>query len=80
MIDRYFREHPQSVGETYFEHMHSASWFAATMILAGLACLVHAVFPSLFVRTGSLAITRLYDRMVLNRSRHVLPHAIAAQR
>ena len=26
---RAFTDHPESVGETYFEHMHSASWFAA---------------------------------------------------
>jgi hypothetical protein len=70
MIDRHFREHPRSVGESYFQHMRSASWFAVTMIVAGVACFVHAIFPSLFVKTGSSAIQRLHDRMILNRARH----------
>lgn len=69
MIDRYFREHPRSVGETYLQHLHTASWFAATMMLAGLACLIHAFFPHLFQKTGSKAIELLYDRMVINRRR-----------
>lgn len=72
MIDKMFNDHPQSVGETYFEHMHTASWFAGTMLVAGVACLVHALVPGLFVKTGSKAIERLYDRMVVNRSR-ILP-------
>jgi hypothetical protein len=69
MIDRYFREHPRSVDETYFQHLHTASWFAATMTLAGLACFIHALVPHLFQKTGSAAIERLYDRMVTNRRR-----------
>lgn len=69
MIDRYFREHPRSVDETYLQHLHTAGWFAATMLLAGLACLIHALVPHLFQKTGSAAIERLYDRMVTNRRR-----------
>jgi len=64
-----FTSHPASVGETYTEHMAVAASFGGTMILAGLACLVHAVLPFLFVRTGSAAITQLHERMVLHRRR-----------
>jgi hypothetical protein len=39
------------------------------MVLAGLACLVHAVLPFLFVKTGSRTISVLHDRMVANRVR-----------
>ena len=39
------------------------------MFIASLACLVHAVLPFLFVKTGSEAIETLYDRMVANRRR-----------
>jgi hypothetical protein len=67
MIDRYFREHPRSVGETYFQHLRSASWFAAVMLSAGVACFIHALVPRLFRKTGSTAIEQLYDRMVINR-------------
>ncbi len=62
-----FTEHPASVGETYAEHFTMATGFGGTMILAGLACLLHGVFPFLFERTGSNAITGLYKRMVSHR-------------
>ena len=69
MIKRAFTEHPASVGESYFEHMGMALRFGAKMLLGGLACLVHAFFPFLFVRTGSECIDTLHERMVTNRDR-----------
>ena len=44
------------------------------MFIASLACLVHAVLPFLFVKTGSEAIETLYDRMVANRRRFEKGH------
>ena len=70
MLRRLFTEHPASVDETYLEHLGVATSFGTHMILAGLACLVHAILPFLFVKTGSLAITTLYERMVSKRRRH----------
>ncbi len=64
-----FTAHPASVGETYFQHMASAASFVVPMVGAALAVFVHAVFPFLFVKTGSGIITKLHERMVLNRSR-----------
>lgn len=64
-----FTDHPASVGETYTQHCGHAFGFGWRMVLAGLACMVHAVVPSMFVCTGSQMITRLYDRMVVNRKR-----------
>lgn len=69
MIGRLFTEHPASVDETYFEHFLVATSFSLRMFTASLACLVHAVLPFLFVKTGSEAIESLYDRMVANRRR-----------
>jgi len=69
MIKRLFTEHPASVDETYVEHLGTALSFAAAMLAAGLACLVHAVLPFAFTKTGGIAIERLYDRMVANRRR-----------
>jgi len=66
-ITRLFTEHPASVGETYLAHLLRAAWFGGRLILAGGACLVHAVFPFLFVRTGSTAITELHTAMVTGR-------------
>jgi hypothetical protein len=64
---RAFTEHPASVGETYSEHMARAACFGVRMIGAGIACLVHALLPFLFERTGSAAIAELNDRMIANR-------------
>lgn len=64
-----FTEHPASVGETYWQHLASAWGFSWRMMLASLACLIHALLPFLFVKTGSRAITGLHDRMVVNRHR-----------
>jgi hypothetical protein len=64
-----FTEHPAAVGETYGEHMGVAFGFGARLILAGLACCVHGVFPFLFTKTGSRAIADLHERMVRHRAR-----------
>ena len=66
---RAFTNHPKSVGETYLEHMHSASWFAVTMFVGALACLLHAIFPFAFQKSGSRRIKLLHERMVTNRHR-----------
>ena len=66
---RAFTDHPESVGETYLEHMHSASWFAMTMFAGGVVCLLHAIFPFACQKSGSRRIKALYERMVTNRHR-----------
>jgi Family of unknown function (DUF6356) len=78
-LRRLFTEHPASVGETYWTHLLRASWFGARMLVAGIACLIHAVFPFTFVRTGSQAITELHAAMVTNR-RAVVPTDLHGQR
>lgn len=65
---RAFTEHPASVGETYTEHLARAACFGGRMVGAGLACMVHALLPFLFVRTGSQAVAELNDRMIANRA------------
>lgn len=65
----FFTDHPRSVGETYLQHMASAMSFALRMLAGSLCCLMHALFPFLFERTGSGIITELHDRMVVNRQR-----------
>ena len=61
--------HLDSVGETYLQHMRHALGFSVTLLWAGIACLVHALVPFAFERTGSDCIRRLHDRMVVNRHR-----------
>ena len=64
-----FTDHPQKVGETYFEHFGVASSFGLRMISGGLACLLHGFFPFLFETTGSRKVSQLHDVMVVNRRR-----------
>jgi hypothetical protein len=68
-LERLFTRHPRSLGETYLEHQRHALAFGGTMVLAGIACILHGLLPALFSTTGSRAVTRLYERMVLNRMR-----------
>lgn len=75
-----FTKHPESVGETYFEHMGMASSFGLKMLAAGCACMLHGIFPFLFVKTGSTAIADLHHRMVTHRRRDEAPSAEPAVR
>ena len=64
MLERWFIEHPRSVGETYVEHLRVAASFGTSMIAGGLACLVHALLPTLFRTKGSQTVASLHQRMV----------------
>jgi hypothetical protein len=64
-----FVKHPNSVGESYGQHMGSAFSFGSRMIVAGCACMMHGLFPFLFVKTGSTTIRHLHDQMISHRSR-----------
>ena len=71
-----FTDHPASVGESYAEHLVTAAGFGARLVLTGLACVVHALLPFLFVKTGSQQIAALYDRMVANRRHNPVTGAL----
>jgi len=57
-----FVAHPQSVDESYVEHMAFAGRFSAVLFLAAGAALVHAVLPFAFEKTASRMVARLYER------------------
>ncbi|MDX1528215.1 MAG: DUF6356 family protein [Gammaproteobacteria bacterium] len=59
----------KSVNETYFQHFGQAIGFSLTLAMAAVVCLVHALLPFLFERTGSQLIGRLHERMLVNRKR-----------
>jgi hypothetical protein len=69
LFRRLFIDHPASVGETYFEHLITASGFGTKMVLAGVACVIHAFLPAIFTNRGSDAICALHERMVVSRRR-----------
>lgn len=64
LLRQWFLAHPRSVGESYSEHFGIAAYFGLTMVAGGLACLVHALLPALFERTGSASVKRLYGKMI----------------
>lgn len=64
-----FTQHPNTAGENYFQHLCSAMSFALALAAGAVICMVHALLPFLFARTGSRIVTRLYSRMILNRHR-----------
>lgn len=63
----FLTDHLDEVGESYWEHMLKAAGFAMAMLVGGVACLVHALLPFLFVKTGSARIRHLHEVMVENR-------------
>ena len=68
MLKRLFSEHPAEVGESYGEHFRAAGGFGVRMIGGGIACVVHAIVPGLFITTGSGTVNRLYQQMVAKRA------------
>ena len=63
MSDNPFTKHPKDVGESYGDHLVHAGGFGVRMVLGGIACLIHAVLPFLFVHTASRTMDKLYRRM-----------------
>ena len=63
MAENPFTRHPTEVGESYVQHMGTAAGFGATMLLGGLCVMVHAIFPFLFVNTGSRTMDKLHKKM-----------------
>ncbi|WP_182911873.1 DUF6356 family protein [Sphingomonas cavernae] len=68
MLRKLFLEHPEEVGESYGEHFRAAGGFGVAMIVGGVACVLHAIVPRMFVTTGSGTVKRLYDLMVAKRA------------
>lgn len=60
-----FSAHPASVGETYGEHCRFAFGFGVRMVVGGVAAMIHAVFPFVFVTTAG----RTLDELNALRSR-----------
>ena len=76
-----FRRHPETVGETYWQHLRFAARTGGAMVAGGGACVIHGVLPFLFVTVGSRTIRRLAHRIERRQpveSTTVLP--VAGQR
>lgn len=62
-MKRWFTSHPRSIGETYFGHQHAAFGYGVQLLGAGMACLVHGLFPAFFVTTASRTVARMQENM-----------------
>ncbi len=69
MFRRLFLDHPRSLGESYFEHQRVALTFSSWMLLGSIACLIHSVVPGTFGIMGGRIVSKLYDRMMVNRNK-----------
>jgi hypothetical protein len=64
---RRFTEHPATVNETYLQHLATAFGFGARMLVGGVGCFVHGLFPWLCLTRGSDTVRLLHRRMVTHR-------------
>ena len=75
LADRLFLEHPRSLGMSWMGHGVGAVAIGATLVGAGIACLVHAIVPGLFTQTAGKTVTRIYDHMMRRKADASNPEA-----
>ena len=63
VLSKWFLDHPRSVDETYAEHFRAAFGIGVRMVVSGMACIVHAAVPRLFVTTASDEVQNLYHTL-----------------
>lgn len=59
-----FTAHPQSIGETYFEHLFYAVKSGCSMLIAGTAVIIHGIFPFCFKTTASTRLLKFISTYV----------------
>ncbi|HEX3486207.1 MAG TPA: DUF6356 family protein [Micropepsaceae bacterium] len=77
MLQRWFLDHPHTIGESYSEHQRAAFSYSGALFAAALAAFIHGLVPCLFERYASRTVTRLHQRMSarLNRPDAAAPDA-----
>jgi len=68
VVHRLFLDHPRSLGMSWAQHGAGAVVIAATLVGAGVACLVHALVPGWFTQTAGKTVSRMHDHMVRRRA------------
>jgi hypothetical protein len=67
-VSRLFHDHPRSLGMSWFGHGVGAVKIGVEMIVAGSACLVHAIVPGWFTETAGRTVSRLHQHMIRRRA------------
>lgn len=75
MLAQLFRDHPRSLGMSWWEHGVGAIVIGGRMVCAGIACMVHAVVPALFTETAGKTVMSLHDHMVKRKAGAANPNA-----
>jgi hypothetical protein len=68
LMRRLFLDHPRSLGLSWGQHGIGAVAIGATLVGAGVACLVHAVVPGWFTQTAGKTVTSIYDHMMRRKA------------
>ena len=68
LVDRMFLDHPRSLGMSWARHGIGAVAIGATLVGAGLACLVHALVPGWFTQTAGRTVERMHDHMLRRKA------------
>ena len=63
-----FLAHPRSLGMSWASHGIGAVKIGATLIGAGLACLIHAIVPAWFTQTAGKTVSGLHEHMVQRKA------------
>ena len=58
-----FTEHPNSIDETYIQHMGTALKFSFTFLQLAVIAYIHAFLPFCFTNTGSDKVKELNELM-----------------
>jgi hypothetical protein len=75
MLAQLFRDHPRSLGMSWWEHGVGAIVIGGRMVGAGIACMVHAVVPALFTETAGKTVMSLHDHMMKRKAGAANPNA-----
>jgi hypothetical protein len=63
MIDRLFRDHPRSAGQTYWQHLVFAWRFGGSMAIGSIAAIVHGFLPIVYQHTAGNRVRELHQRL-----------------
>jgi hypothetical protein len=62
-----FTRHPNSAGQTYWQHFLFAGLNGLRLVYAGLACIVHSIFPFVFMDTASQVVQNISEQMAARK-------------
>lgn len=68
VVDRLFTGHPRALGMSWASHGIGAIGIGATLIGAGVACLVHALVPGWFTQTAGRTVSQMHDHMTRRKA------------